>query len=302
MRLLPRRPAGAELRIDPATPVRPTDTITVGVVLADAIDGVTAARVELGYDNHYNYRWAGKHSHAYLDENVLFFDMAGTDHGSHRDVTDWVAVLDAPLPLAGGRLEGGVHAVPLRLPSWAPGSSDTTVTWRVRLCVERSGRDVEAEQTFEVVVPPPTGAAAPVFVDGRLEGESSDIGIALERDWWRPGEPLRGTATIAARGVDLIGDVDLRLERLRESHPLVRTPGPGQIAERPILTAVEGLALPAGLAVAVPFELVVPADAPPSTETVHSSIHWFVRLRVRYTGQVGHVPDVVRRGFGVFTA
>ncbi|WP_026912001.1 hypothetical protein [Patulibacter minatonensis] len=301
MGLFSRGPA-VDLRLGPAGPHLPTSTLTARVGLDGDVRGVTSARVELGYVNRYPYRWAGRRVQATMNRDLDLFapDTAGTDFGTDRTTTDWVHVLDAPLPVAGGTLRAGAHEVPLRLPSWSPGSSESLVRWEVRLHVERSGRDLRAAEAFEVVVPPPDAPAG--FADERLDGTSSDVSIALDRDWWLPGEQLRGRVAVAPR-VDLgASTLTVRLQRTVVSHPLVRTPGDTLIIDGPVVTIAEDAPLAPGVEATVPFAIDVPGDAAPSTETVHASLGWFVRVSVEPRRFTPGGPDRVRRGFGVHTA
>ncbi|MEV4420603.1 hypothetical protein AB0L40_11610 [Patulibacter sp. NPDC049589] len=302
MGLLRRRGSSTTLRLHPAGPLRPTDTVTVTVALDEPVDRVEGARLELGYVNRYPYRWAGRRavSSASLDHDLFSTVDVGTDYGSDRDTEEWVHVLDVPLPAAGGRLEAGTRDVQLRVPSWAPGSSDVMVRWMIRLHVERSGRDVTAEEELTVLVAPPD--PAPEQPHERLEGQGAEVVVVPDRDWWRPGEELRGTVLITPTAPVSTGTLDVRIERLRISHPLVRTPGGTQVIERPSVRVAKGFTLRTGVETAIPFVIAVPEDAPPTTESVHASVAWFVRASVEYPGHASIWPDRVRRGFGVFTA
>jgi hypothetical protein len=302
MGLLRRRATTASVRLHPPGPVRPTDTVTATVSVAEPVDRVRSARLELGYVNRYPYRWAGRRANASLGQDLDLFTSveAGTGYGTDRDTEEWVHVLDAPLPVAGGRLEAGTRDVALRVPSWAPGSSDVMVRWIVRLHVERGGRGVRAEDELTVVVAPPD--PLPPQPHERLEGQGAEVVVVPDRDWWRPGEALRGTVAITPTAPVTHGTVDVRIQRTRVSHPLVRTPGDPQVLDGPLVVVATGLPLRTGEETVVPFAVEVPADAPPTTESVHASVVWSVRASVAYPGHAGLWPDRVRRGFGVFTA
>jgi hypothetical protein len=102
---LGRSRARAEVEIAPAV-VSPTESIVATVTLAEPIDRVAAARVQLGYVNRCSYRWAGRRDAAlrHDDSSLLTLGQVGTDAGSDRNTEDWVAVLDEELPFAGGTL------------------------------------------------------------------------------------------------------------------------------------------------------------------------------------------------------
>jgi hypothetical protein len=301
MGLFSRSPA-AELRLEPPGPHQPTDTLTASVALDADVRGVSSARIELGYVNRYPYRWAGRRANASLNQDLDLFapDVAGTGYGTDRTTTDWVHVLDAPLPVVGGVLRSGAHRVGLRLPSWSPGSSESLVRWEARLQVERSGRDLRASSPLEVHVPPPAETVA--FADEHLDGRSSTVAITLDRDWWMPGEQLLGHLAVTPR-VD-IGEADLlvRVQRTVVSHPLVRTPGDTLELDGPAVTLARRTILATGVESVVPFAIDVPPDAAPTTETVHATLGWFVRASVEPRRAVLGGPDRVRRGFGVHTA
>ena len=58
------------------------------------LDKVASAKVELGYVNTYNYRWAGKADAALTQgaDSLANIGEVGTDYGSERETSDWVAV------------------------------------------------------------------------------------------------------------------------------------------------------------------------------------------------------------------
>jgi hypothetical protein len=295
---LGRSRAKAAVEVAPAV-VSPTESIAVTVTLAEPLDRVAAARVRLGYVNRYGCRWAGRRDAAlrHDDSSLLTLGQVGTDAGSDRNTEDWVGVLDEELPFSGGTLEAGSHEVALRIPSWAPGSSESIVRWVVRLQVRREGRgDVELEQAFTVLAPPPAAAPEGLALE-RLMGGSSEIVVDTERAWYRAGEQLRGTIAITPDGEVPEADVGVLLQRVRASHPLERTPGEPQILDGGTVQLDKHLLLPADVATKVPFTIEIPADADPTSEAVHSSLRWFVQVRILYKGFNSHVPERVRREF-----
>lgn len=277
--------------------LRPTESVTATVTIGERIDRVRTASLELGYVNTYSYRWAGRRDAAlrHDDASLLTLGDVGTDAGSERDTDDWVAVLDEVLPVAGGVLEAAGHDVVLRIPSWAPGSSQSIVRWVVRVRVDREGRpDVEVEETCTVLAPPPSEPLADLPLE-RLMGDSSDIVVATERPWVRAGERLRGTVMLTAKSELPEADLAVFLQRERASHPLERTPGNGSTFDGRRVQLDKHLALAPGVPTTVPFEIDVPADIDPTSEAVHSSLTWFVQARVLYKGFTGHMPERVRR-------
>jgi hypothetical protein len=63
----------------------------------------------------------------------------------------------------------------------------------------------------------------------------------------------------------------------------------------------DDLALTPGVATELSFSAVLPGDAEPTTEAVHSSLEWYVQPRVMFEGLTGGVESA-RRGIVVFTA
>lgn len=62
------------------------------VVTPKPIGNVTSARIELGYDNFYRYRWSGRAdaaATATTDATWLTEDV-GTTYGTDRTTKDWV--------------------------------------------------------------------------------------------------------------------------------------------------------------------------------------------------------------------
>lgn len=307
MRLLPRRRPAATLALSPAGPHRATETVTAQVTLDEPLDGITRACVELGYVNTYRYRWAGRRDAAvgFDDTSLATMGQVGTSCGSDKDTEAWVAVLDEPLPAPGGVLAAGTHAVGLRLPSWSPGSSRSAVSWRVRLRIERQGRDSEdeAELTVLVAAPDPPPADLPL-----IQGESalSDLvafDVTTERPCYRAGEPVRGVVTLTPRrAVTRTAELGVWFMRVQRSHPLERTPAEATEAfTRPMVTVAKDLQLVEGVTTAVPFSVTLPADADPTTEAVHCSLDWFVQVRLSFAGATGGI-ERARRGIVVHTA
>jgi hypothetical protein len=128
------------------------------------------------------------------------------------------------------------------------------------------------------------------------------IDITLSKPVWRAGETITGQATLTPT-IDLPdGDLAVSWQRERESHPLTRAPGPGGQLDGRIVQLGKRIQLRAGLPVVLPFEIPLPADAPPTAAAVHSSINWFVQARLMYAGFTGHQLERVRRPIVVVNA
>jgi len=286
------------------TPLRPGDELTATVVVPSEIEKVAAAKAELGYLNTYAYRWAGRADAAATAgaDSLATIGQVGTDYGSERETADWVGVVETPLAITDDALAAGTRELPFRVPSWAPASSEKFVTWAVRLTVDRKGRDIEADGAFVVLAPAPADGHAPGLArHERVMGGSSDIEIHLDRPAWRAGETMSGTVVITAPAEGLPeADVVVVLQLDRLSHPLERTPARAVTFERGLVSIDKHVALTAGGATELPFALPLPPDAGPTAEAVHSSLEWFVGVRIFYKGFSAHLPERVRRGFVVF--
>ncbi|WP_051222924.1 hypothetical protein [Conexibacter woesei] len=306
-RLIPgRAAAAATVGVTPQT-VTATDEVRVVVTLPEPIDKVDSAVVELGYGNTYRYRWAGRHDAAakFDDMSLVTMDQVGTDYGSDRSTSDWVAALNQPLPVAGGTLRAGEHEVRLRVPSWAPGTSRSTVTWEARLRVARPGRDVEAAQPFEVLIaaPDPPPAAMPLIQGTRVMHNSIEWDITTERTCYRPGDVIAGTIALTPREpISRTGELAVYFMTVFTSHPLERTPAlDTETQTRPPIKIAEDLQLREGETTTLPFSVTLPDEVDPTTEAVHSSVDVFLLARIMFSGLTGGVESA-RRGIVVFTA
>lgn len=305
-RLIPNRTSAATLVVAPGT-VGATDEVRVTVTLAEAIDKVESAVVEIGYVNTYRYRWAGRHDAAakFDDTSLVTMGQVGTDHGSDRSTSDWVPALSQELPVAGGTLRAGEHEVRLRVPSWAPGTSRSTVRWEARLRVERPGHDVEAEQAFEVLVaaPDPPPAELPLVQGTRTVSNTIEWDIVTERTCYRPGDVVAGTISLTPREpVSRTGELAVYFMTVFTSHPLERTPARDtETQTRPPVKVAEDLQLRQGETTTLPFSVTLPAEVDPTTEAVHSSLDVSLLARIMFSGMTGGVESA-RRGIMVHTA
>ena len=264
---------------------------------------MTPAKAELGYVNTYAPPLGGRADAAATAgaDALATIGQVGTDYGSERETQGWVAVVQAPLEIVDGTLAAATHERGFRVPSWAPASSKELVTWAVRLTVERRGRDIEANGAFLVLAPEPAPPGRAPGRDERVMGGSPDIEIRFDRPAWRAGETISGT--VITSPADGLPEADvavvLRFDRL--AHPLEHTPARNVTFDRGLVPIDKHVALTAGGATELPFELPLPADAGPTAEAVHSSLEWFVLVRILFNGFSAHLPERVRRGFVVYS-
>ncbi|MFL6060751.1 MAG: hypothetical protein ACJ72E_05940 [Marmoricola sp.] len=305
MGLFSRKQAAA-LALSPEGPYRATDTITATVTLDEALDKVTSARVELGYVNGYRYMWAGK-ADATLrqgNDSWLTMDQVGTNYGSDKNTEDWVHVLDQELVVAGGVLGAGQHQVALRLPSWSPGSSKEVVRWEVRVQVERGGKDVEVSAPLTVLVAAPDPLPDLPLVQGQSAlNNTVTFEIETERACYRPGEEVRGVVAVTPREpVTRKALLALWFRKEQTSHPVEKNPGQTvEMFTRPMVNIVKDVQLVQGQRVEFPFAATLPDDADPTTGAVHSSLTWWVQVKLEFSGATGGI-ERAERGIVVHTA
>ncbi len=286
------RSGGAKVVVTPAD-VTPRQTVTAVVTTDEPIDDVSSARLDWGYTNFYRCDWAGRADSA--------ADEVRADCGGDRDAADWVSVISEDLPIAtGGEFTSGSST--FRIPSWAPGSSAQIARWSCRLVIERDGRDVDTHGDFTVAI----GTADVDAVTEPMEVVSGAaetvIHLVLSSAVYRAGETILGQVTLTPT-MDLPdGDLAVSWQRERESHPLTRTPGPGDQLDGRIVVLDKQIALRGDVPVTLPFEIPLPPDAPPTAAAVHSSLDWFVQAQMTYAGFTGHLPERVRRPIVVVNA
>jgi hypothetical protein len=289
MRLVPRRRSGIALSIAPERPLLPTESLTATVTLDAPLDDVTDARIEIGYLNTYKYEWA---------RNTTANLVGHTSPGGYSDATDWVAAGDAPIVFAGGTLMAGTHSATVRLPSWAPGTSDPAVAWQARLRVERKGKAPEADAAFAVLAPAPDSLPTHTRLVQGEHAIANSIRFDLVTDAlaYRVGSQVRGTILATpSEPVTKSATADVRFNRLQISHPLKRPPSPRiEWFSRPHITVAKDLMLAQGVTTEIPFELTLPADASPSVEAVHNSIEWWVVGTITFAGLTGAIERVRR--------
>jgi hypothetical protein len=295
------RSTAVEVTVSPSV-VLPRQSVEATVAVPKPIDKVTSARIELGYTNFYRYRWAGRadSAAAAASEAMWLTEDVGTNYGTDRDTSDWVSVLTTELPVSAGEFTGGRAS--FRVPSWAPGSSPQIARWACRLVVERGGRDVDEHGELTVVI----GTAHASTEVGPLERVAGTgaavLDVTLSSPVYRAGDTVNGLVTISPTRDLPDGDLGVCWQFHRYSHPLERTPGPGEAADGPIVNLGKRIPLQAGASVALPFAVALPADAAPTASAVHSSLGWFIQARMYYAGWKGPLPERVRLPFVVVNA
>jgi hypothetical protein len=284
------------------TVVGPRQTVQATVTTDKPIDEVSSARLDWGYTNFFNYHWAGRVDSAAAagNDTIWTMDQVGTSYGGDRDTDEWVSVVVEDIPIATGQFTGASST--FRIPSWAPASSSSIARWECRLTVERGGRDVETRGDFTVLVGIADVEAYVEPMELIAGAAETVIDIALSSPVYRAGETITGEVTLTPT-MDLPdGDLAVSWQRDRESHPLTRTPSLGGQLDGRVVSLGKRIPLRANVPVVLPFEIPLPADAPPTAAAVHSSINWFVQARLMYAGFNSHQLERVRRPIVVVSA
>jgi hypothetical protein len=295
------RSGGAVVTVTPEV-VRPRQTVTATVTTDKPVDKVTSATLEWGYDNIYRYHWAGRADSAAAagNDSILTMDQVGTNYGGERVTDDWVCVTRVDVPIAASEFTG--TSATFKIPSWAPGSSPELAKWSCRLRIERGGRDIDDRGGFTVVIGTADVEAEEEPMEHFSGSGDTEIDIMLGSPVYRAGETINGHVVLRPKTDLPNGDVAVYWQRLRESHPLVRTPAqPGPVDGR-IVQLDKKIPLTAGSQLTLPFALPVPDDAAPTASAVHSSLSWFVAARMVYSGFSAHQLERVRRSIVVVNA
>ncbi len=204
---------------------------------------------------------------------------------------DWVSVVVADVPIADGELSSGPYD--FRIPSWAPPSSTEIARWSCRLTVDRDGRDEQARGDFTVVARPQDAYAGDEPVE-RYDGAGlTVIDIALPSPVYAAGQAVTGQITLTPATDLPDGELSVRWQSHRESHPLARTPCETAPVDGPNIALGKGIPLRAGKSVTVPFEVVLPDGAAPTAAAVHSSMSWAIAAELRYAGTAERVRKPV---------
>jgi hypothetical protein len=295
------RSGGAAVTVTPQV-VQPRQTVTATVTTEKPIGKVRSARLDWGYTNFYNYHWAGRADSAAAagNDSIWTADQVGTNYGGDRDTDDWVSVIVVDVPIATGEFAG--TSATFKIPSWAPASSSAIARWECRLTVEREGRDIDTRGEFTVLIGTADVEAYVEPLEVVSGAAETVIDITLSKPVYVAGETITGQATLTPTTDLPDGELAVSWQRERESHPLTRAPGPGGQLDGRIVPLGKGIPLRAGVPVVLPFELSLPADAPPTAAAVHSSINWFVQARMFYAGFNAHQLERVRRPIVVVNA
>jgi len=271
-----RRGPEVSVTVSPAV-VRPQQVVTAMATATSPVGGVTAASLEWGYTN-------------------VYYHLAGTDpaSGQTRDTDDWICVTRVELPPTTGEFVGAT--ADFRVPSWAPASSEEIARWSCRLVVTRAGPDIDTHGEFTVQVGREQFADEEAVQDpvSVVAGNGETlIDVALATPVVVAGEVIRGHLILSPDQNLPDGELGVSWRRHRESHPLQRTPAPGGVIDGPIIMLDNRIRLRAGEVIRLPFEIPLPADAPPTATAVNSSMTWFVNARLSYAGFDAHLAEHV---------
>jgi hypothetical protein len=295
------RPARAQVTVSPSV-VSPRQSIDVRVNTPKPIRDVTSARIELGYDNYFRYRWAGHaDAAATAATNAMWLaEDVGTTYGTDRNTKEWIGILTAELPTPTSEFTDG--SAIFRIPSWAPPSSSQIAGWSCRLVVQRRGVDVDEAAEFTVVAGV-DDALADIGVLEQVTGSAaSRLDIELPRAVFRAGETIEGAVVVTPIRDLPVGDVRVRWQWQRDSHPRSRTPGFDEVVSGPTLQLGKHVALREGTPVRLPFRTELPVDAAPTASAVNSSMRWFVDATMFYAGFASPGAESVRQPITVVNA
>ena len=262
-----------------------------------------SARLDWGYTNFYQYHWAGRVDSAAAagNDTIWTADQVGTNYGGDRDTDDWVSVIaedvadrhrrvhrhvvDVPHPVLGTRVVTGDR--PLGMP---PHHRPRRPRRRHPRRVHRAHRHRRRRGLRRT----PRGGRR--CGRDRHRHRAVVAGVAGRRDHHRPGDPDAddGPARRRPRGVVAartgVPSADPRAGSRRPVGRSNRARWASEFRCGP------------GYPVVLPFEIPLPADAPPTAAAVHSSINWFVQARMMYAGFTGHMLERVRRPIVVVNA
>lgn len=295
------RPARAQVTVSPSV-VSPRQSIDVRVNTPKPIRDVTSARIELGYDNFFRYRWAGHaDAAATAATNAMWLtEDVGTTYGTDRNTKEWIGILTAELPTPTSEFTDG--SATFRIPSWAPPSSSQIAGWSCRLVVQRRGVDVDEAAEFTVVAGVDDAQAAIGVLEHVTGSAACRLDIELPRAVFRAGETIEGAVVVTPSRDLPVGDVRVRWQRQRDSHPLSRTPGFDEVANGRTLQLGKHVTLREGTPVRLPFQTELPVDAAPTASAVNSSMRWFVNATMFYAGFSSPGTESVRQPITVVNA
>jgi hypothetical protein len=272
------------------------------VTTAKPISDVISARIELGYYNFYRYRWAGRADAAATaaTDAMWLTEDVGTTHGTDRDTKDWIGIFSTELPTATSVFTEG--SASFRLPSWAPASSSQIARWSSRLIVQRRGIDVEEAAEFTVVTGPDDAPGDIGSLEQVTGSAAARLDIELPRVVFRAGETIEGAVIITPSRDLPVGDVRVKWQGQRDSHPRTRTPGLDEVVNGRSVRLDKRVTLREGTPVRLPFQTALPQDAAPTASAVNSSMRWFVSATMYYAGLSSPGAESVRRPIVVVSA
>jgi len=239
--------------------IRP-ETVTAGedvechIDVLDIDKKVRAGWVELGYDNTH--------------------ETSSTDTDGHSrtvETTDWVPVQTVSL------FEGGVRrgdtVIHFAVPARGPSTVSNVIAWRVRALLDRQhGRDVSAEA--ELLVRPAPGMLRDRLITPAEMSTEIPITIEVANRELQPGGRLTGSVMVASSKTRKIRGLRVQLTRRRHDH------APGFSSKEHAVHAEVRLTdkreLRSGEPLTIPFEIVLPADAPECWEAEYNSQHWYL--------------------------
>jgi hypothetical protein len=287
------RPIRAQVTVSPSVVV-PCQSIDVRATASKPIGDVTSARIELGYYNFYRYRWAGRADAAATatTNGMWLTEDVGTTYGTDRDTKDWIGLFEAELPTPTSVFTDG--SVTFRLPSWAPASSSQIASWSCRLIVQRRGFDVDEDAEFTVLAGIDDAPADIGALEQVTGSAAARLDIELPRKVFRAGETIEGAVLITPTRDLPVGDVRVKWQGQRDSHPRTRTPGFDEIVNGRTVRLEKHVTLREGMTVRLPFQTALPADAAPTASAVHSSMRWFVSATMFYAGFASPGTESVR--------
>jgi hypothetical protein len=224
----------------------------------------------------------------------------GTSYGTDRNTKEWIGILTAELPTPTSEFRDG--SATFRIPSWAPPSSSQIAGWSCRLVVQRRGVDVDEAAEFTVVVGVDDTPADIGVLEQVTGSVASRLDIELPRAVFRAGETIEGAVVVTPSRDLPAGDVRVRWQRQRDSHPLSRTPGFDEVVDGRTLQLEKHVTLREGTPVRLPFQTELPVDAPPTASAVNSSMRWFVNATMFYAGFSSPGTESVRQPITVVNA
>ena len=266
------------------------------------IRDVTSARIELGYHNFFRYRWAGcADAAATAATNAMWLtEDVGTTYGTDRNTTEWISLLTAEIPTSTSEFTDG--SASFRIPSWAPPSSPQIAEWSCRLILQRRGADVDEAAEFTVITGP-DDAPTDIGAQERVTGSAAcRLEIELPRAVFRAGETIEGSVVVTPSRDLPLGDVRVRWQWQRDSHPRTRTPGFDEVVNGRTVQLDKQVSLHEATPVRLPFNTVLPVDAAPTASAVNSSMRWFVNATMFYAGFASPGTESVRRPIAVVSA